>query len=114
VAGQLARQLSSDTLGGCKVSDDEYLAASASEHTLDEYPCGVRAGERLRLKRDLELLDHEGRPTRGVIPAGSIWLVLAGIPREPDVVWLQEPSGREHTWDETVLDDFERIDPDAA
>ena len=81
---------------------------------MTEYQCGVRAGDRLRLRRDLPLLDHDGNPTRGTIPAGSIWVVLAGLPNEPDVVWLQEPSGRSHTWDETVLDDFDKLDKDAG
>jgi hypothetical protein len=51
---------------------------------------------------------------RGTIPAGSIWLVLPGLPNEPDVVWLQEPSGDAHTWDEAVLDDFDKLDADAG
>jgi hypothetical protein len=96
------------------VSDDEYRSVLPSEHTLTEYRCGVRAGDRLRLKRDFPLLDHQGKHTRGTIPAGSIWLVLAGLPREPGVVWLQEPSGEFHTWDESVLDDFDKLDPDAV
>jgi hypothetical protein len=91
-------------------SGDQYVAVSWAEHTLTEYGCGVRAGDRLRLKRDLDLLDHDGQPTRGVIAAGSIWCVLPGLPREPDVVWLEEPSGKEHTWDATVLDDFDLVD----
>ena len=74
----------------------------------------MRAGDRLRQKGDLPLLDHEGEHTRGTIPAGSIWLVLAGLPNEPDVVWLQEPSGDSHTWDETVLDDFDKAESDAV
>jgi hypothetical protein len=66
------------------------------------------------LKHDLPLLDHEGKHTGGTIPAGSIWLVLAGLPQEPDVIWLQEPSGDSHTWDETVLDAFNKLDSNAV
>ena len=96
------------------MSDDEYRLVLRSDHTLTEYPCGVRAGDHLRLKQDLPLLDDDGNHTRGNIPAGSVWLVVAGLPHEPDVVWLQEPSGNSHIWDETVLEDFELLDPNAV
>ena len=96
------------------MSGDEGRFILPSDHTLIEYPCGVRAGDYLRLKRDLPLLDHKGRHTRGTILAGSIWQVLAGLPHKPDVVWLQEPTGKSHTWDDTVLNSFEKISPDAA
>ena len=96
------------------MTDDEYRAVDPDDHTLNEYPCGVRAGDRLALKKNLELQDHAGNPRGEVIPAGSIWIVLAGLPAEPNVVWLQEPSGLSHTWDEDVLDDFSLVKPDAA
>jgi len=88
----------------------EYRAVPFSEHTLVEYPCGLKAGDRLQLKRDLVIRDHEDRPTGEVIPAGSIWTVFAGHPDEPDVVWLIDPDGEPQTWDETVLDDFVLLD----
>jgi hypothetical protein len=25
------------------------------------------------------------------------------------VLWLQEPTGASHTWDDTLLDDFEKL-----
>jgi hypothetical protein len=92
------------------VTEDDYRAVDSREHTLRAYACGVRAGDRLRLKRDLAILDHEGRPSGQVIPAGSIWRVLPGNPEQPDVVWLQEPGGNPHTWDEDLFAHFERVD----
>ncbi len=95
-------------------SGDQYRAVSSAEHTLMQYPCGVGAGDLLRIKQDLDLLDHDGRPTRGSIPAGSIWTVLPGLQAEPDVVWLREPGGQSHTWDASILDHFEKISAHAA
>ena len=93
---------------------DEYRAVTAAEHTLFDYPCGVRARESLRLKRDLKIVDHDGHQTRASIPAGSIWRVLPGLPYEPEAVWLEDPEGLSHTWDDSVLDDFEKVDSQAA
>jgi hypothetical protein len=92
------------------MSDDEYRAVLAEHHTLLAYPCGVRAGDRLRQTRDLSIIDHEGTPTGSTISAGSIWLVLAGLPHEPEIIWLEEPNGRSHTWDASALDAFELLD----
>jgi len=96
------------------MSGDEYRAVPASERTLLKYPCGLKAGDRLRLKSDLTIRDHDGRPTGERIAAGTIWTVLAGHPNEPSVVWLREPGGAEHTWDESVLEAFEPIELGAA
>lgn len=64
--------------------------------------------DRLRLKADLVCRDPADRPTGRVIAAGPIWTVLAGLPDEPDVVWLEEPDGEVHTWDGAVLEAFVR------
>ena len=77
--------------------------------TLRTYGCGLSAGDRLRLRRDLPIRDHKGRPTGVVHRAGEIWTVLTGDPLEPGIVWLRQPDGERHTWDETVLDWFERL-----
>ena len=93
---------------------DSYRVVLPGDHTLKLYPCGVRAGERLRLKRDLDVLDPEGRQTGHVIARGTVWTVLAGLPEEPDVVWLEQPDGETHTWDDRILGDFERFEAPAS
>ena len=87
---------------------DSWKLIPAEQMTLRSYRCGVAAGQCLRLKRDLAMHDHAGRPTGAVYPAGEVWRVLGGNPSEPDIVWLWKPNGDRHTWDnETLLDWFE-------
>jgi len=72
-----------------------------------EYPCGLKAGDELELLRRLEIEDHDGRVTKHHEP-GEIWIVLSGVVSEPDVIWLRQPDGERHTWDETIFEWFKR------
>lgn len=93
---------------GNAMSDDTYEAVA---HSMHEYPCGLVAGDQLRLRRRLEVVDHRGRPTGQVHSAGEIWTVLVGASSEPTIVWLEQPDGEPHTWDdEVIFESFERID----
>jgi len=60
------------------MSGDEYRAVPASERTLLKYPCGLKADDRLRLKSDLTIRDHDGRSTGERIAAGTIWPIELG------------------------------------
>jgi hypothetical protein len=74
------------------------------------YPCGLVGGEKLRLKRDLVIRDSAGAATGKTLHAGGIWTVIGGDTHLADVVWLSEPSGKRHTWDnETIFDWFEVV-----
>lgn len=74
------------------------------------YPCGAVAGERVRLSKTLVITDHEGNPTGEVHPIGEVWSIIIGIATEPNVVWLREPNGDEHTWDDdTFWEWFKRM-----
>jgi hypothetical protein len=64
------------------------------------YRCGAHAGELVRLLRKLVIRDHQGRPTGKVHAPGEIWRVVRGAAEEPKVLWLREPEGRSHTWDD--------------
>ena len=78
-----------------------------SQYGLTTYPCGVRAGDQVKLRADLPIRDHLGQVTR-THPAEEIWEVLSGVKDEPDIVWLRQPDGKRHTWDDAVLfDTFE-------
>jgi len=93
------------------MSSDKYRAVEFSEHTLETYPSGLRADSLVRLKSDLQILDHLGQPTGELHCAGKIWTVLPGLPHEPEVVWLREAGGDLHTWsDSDFLESFEVID----
>jgi hypothetical protein len=99
--------------------DNQWLGPSMSEwklHIPDEsnritaYKCGLAAGQRVRLKKDL-VITCDGVPTRRVYPAGEEWIVLPGITTDP-VLWLRRPDGEHHTWDDdsiSVNEWFERL-----
>lgn len=92
------------------MSRDEYRGVGWEAHTLLAYPCGVNAGARLRLKRQPHIVDHRGKRTGEVHEVGDIWTVLPGLAAEPRVVWLREPGGDPHTWDdEHLLEWFEAV-----
>ena len=88
--------------------DDEFIPVCT--FTIERYRCGLRAGDHLRLIRDLQVEDGEGAVAR-VIPAGTIWEVLNGAIEDPDALWLEQPDGELHSWDDdlSIFDTFERF-----
>jgi hypothetical protein len=66
---------------------------------MNEYACGVKAGDKLKLKLPIPLEDDHGNVVR-TIPKGSVWTVLTGSSQDPGCLWLAEPSGDAHTWDD--------------
>lgn len=76
---------------------------------LEAYPCGLKMGDRLILRRDLAIETTDAKPTGVVYDAGSQWMVLAGFAAEPHVIWLRNPRGQNHTWDaESIWESFDR------
>ena len=71
-----------------------------------EYDCGVRSGQRVRLKQPLVMKD-------GVMAhsVGEIWSVMPGIDLRPRrFVLLHKPDGCPHIWSgETFWDWFELV-----
>jgi len=87
-----------------------------TDFPISAYRCGARAGDQVRLIRELVIRDHKRKPTGKIHRAGEVWLVVRGAADEPRVLWLREPDGTPHTWDD---DDsfwtwFARVDPSAA
>lgn len=82
-----------------------------TEFPIAEYRCGARAGESVRLRRELPIYDHKSQPTGAVHRVGEIWTVVRGSAEEPRVLWLHEPNGSSHTWDDDAgfWDWFERV-----
>ena len=80
------------------------------------YKCGLAPGTKLRLTKPLETRRMDGTAIATDIP-GLIWQVLAPgyemVSQEWNdaIVWLREPNGRDHTWDddETIFEYFEVI-----
>jgi hypothetical protein len=89
-------------------SSDKWQFVPAEAMTLYKYPCGLQAGDVLRLRHDVHLRDHRDQPTGQVWRAGEEDTVLAGNPREPNVIWLRRPDNEQHTWDDaSVLETYE-------
>jgi hypothetical protein len=86
-----------------------------TEYPIAEYRCGVRVGERVKLRQELIIQDHSGKPTF-VHHAGEIWTVLSGSTEPPVDVWLRQPDGERHTWsdDDDFWFRFERVTDNAA
>ena len=73
-----------------------------TEFTLHQYACGVEAGQQVRLIRSFDIKDHRDNRTGRRHFAGEIWTVLRGSEADdPPVVWLRQPDGEMHTWDDS-------------
>jgi hypothetical protein len=81
------------------------------KYPIMEYQCGIRAGDRVRLRQEIVIFDHRGKPTGEIHHVGEIWTVLSGAAEPPIVVWLRQPDGERHTWDDepNFWDWFERV-----
>ena len=88
------------------MSDDVYRLVT--KYNLMVYPCGLKAGDELELLRRIEVQNHDGSATGQLHEPGEIWIVLAGVKSEPDVIWLRQPDGEQHTWDETIFEWFKK------
>jgi hypothetical protein len=87
------------------------LHISDESNRITQYKCGLVAGQRVRLKKDLAVTTFDGVPTGEVYRAGEEWVVLTGITSDP-VLWFRQADGERHTWDDdaaSVDEWFERI-----
>ncbi len=82
-----------------------------TEYDVTSYKCGLVAGDRVRVRKDIVVRDWRGKPTGKVHRAGEVWIVLRGSSDDPGVVWLRQPDGRSHTWDDKpeIWNWFERV-----
>jgi hypothetical protein len=88
--------------------EDEYIPINI--FTVNEYRCGLRSGDQLRLVRALP--GNDGHPHDDAARRiGAVWTVLSGSPQDPDALLLSQPDGKLHTWsdDESVFEYFERL-----
>ena len=83
-----------------------------TEYPVKEYACRLVAGDKLRLRKDLIIASHDGKPSGQIERAGGIWEVLPGSVEPPDVVWLRQPDGKRHTWDDSneIYEYFELLE----
>jgi hypothetical protein len=79
---------------------------------IENYKCGLRAGDHLRLRRDLAVMDWRGQPTGKMYPAGEVWQVLTGASDDPDIVFLLKADGERCTWDDkpSIFEMFDLVE----
>lgn len=82
--------------------DDEFVPVST--FTIEQYQCGLRAGERVRLRRDYIAPDGER------FEVGTVWEVLTGAVEDPECLWLERPDGQLQEFDDehSIFDWFEQ------
>ena len=83
-----------------------------TEHPVKKYKCGLQAGDLVRLRQDIIVRDHKGKPTGTIHSAGEVWKVLPGSKVGRIDVWFMQPDGGRHTWadERTAIDEwFEKV-----
>lgn len=90
------------------MSKDTYKLVT--DYSLHTYPCGLSSGDKLKLKVEIKVKDHKGKHTGEIHRKGEIWVVLSGVPEEPEIIWLKQPNGERHTWDASdIFETFKLI-----
>lgn len=81
-----------------------------TEYNVEKYKCGLHAGNRVRLIKDLDIT--RGKKLLYIRPKGQIWTVLAGSEDDPGTIWFLRPDGERHTWpdEQSVFEYFEVVD----
>ena len=91
--------------------NEEWKLVLNDDYDMEEYPSGLRAGDRLRLREDLPIKTHDGSICGTVKRTDGTWTVLIGLSQDPNLLWLREPSGSVHTWeDDIVFETFEKVE----
>jgi hypothetical protein len=87
-----------------------------NEHPITKYRCGLKAGDRVVLRKELVIRDDEDNPSGRIHPAGEAWVVLPGSKLFPAAVWFQKADGSRHTWndDEAVFEWVEVVGTEKA
>jgi len=91
------------------MKNKEWKFVAPAKMTLKKYPCGVKEGDIIALKKDLTYRGCNGEPTGDIKHAGEQAVILSGNPNDPDIVWLKWHDGDRETWDSDILETFEII-----
>ncbi|GKS65743.1 hypothetical protein YTPLAS72_30470 [Nitrospira sp.] len=86
-------------------------AKFVSEYPIKQYRCGLKAGDKICVKKDIVVRDSKGKRTSKLYRTGETWHVLPGAKSKPVVVWLLTMDGERHTWDdnESIFETFVKI-----
>jgi hypothetical protein len=82
-----------------------------TDYSVQNYRCGLKAGDQVRLRKDIRLRDRRGHFTGNRYRSGEVWTVLPGSIEEPNIVWFRQTNGERHTWDDdpVLFETFELI-----
>ncbi len=82
-----------------------------TRYPVSEYKCGLRSGDKIRLIRDLDIRDPDGKVVN-TYPEGEVWDVIHGTDEDPPVIWLAHPDGERHTWDDSdvIFEQFAKVE----
>lgn len=83
------------------------------DNIFHRYKCGLEAGQRVVLRKDLVVRNHMGEPTGEVHRKGEIWDVLVGLRSDP-VLRFRQPDNDLHFWDDdtdSINEWFEVLPP---
>lgn len=81
---------------------DWKLHVPTESNRITQYKCGLVAGQRVRLRKELVMTDRNGQATGAIHPCGEEWTVLPGISTDP-VLWFQRSDGERCTWDDDAI-----------
>ena len=81
-----------------KTCKDKYKLVT--EYKVTAYRCGLKAGDRVRLKKDIEIKNHDDLPTGKKFKKGDVWTVIPGSKEGRIDVWFRQSDGQPHTWDD--------------
>lgn len=81
------------------MGDDDQKWKFVDNYDVTHYKCGAEASTKVRLKKDI-IMKFRGVLTGKVMKSGEIWYVLPGSSGDPNVVFMQDPAGNTHTWDD--------------
>jgi hypothetical protein len=82
---------------------DFKLHIPTESNRITHYKCGLVAGQRVRLKKDLVVTTYDGVATGEIHPCGEEWIVLTGITSDP-VLWFRQPDGGRCTWSDDTAE----------
>ncbi len=85
-----------------------------TDYSITNYRCGLRAGDQVRLKKDLIEMDYNNKPTGEIRSKGEIWTVIPGADDGRVDVWFLQSNGERRTWDDdrSSIDEwFEIVTP---
>jgi hypothetical protein len=71
-----------------------------TEYPVNEYKCGLKAGDSVKLRKEIVVRDIKGKPTGEVHPVGDIWKVIPGSKVGRIDVWFLQANGKRCTWDD--------------